>query len=91
MTAYLSRAECDNGDMPLKELQCAVLLVDRPEPGLRAGDVGVVVHVYERGRGYEVEFFTADGETIAVETLGPDEVAAPGGGQILHVGAPTTA
>jgi hypothetical protein len=63
--------------MAVKELERAVLLVDRPEKGLRAGDAGVVVHVYENGQGYEDKFFTADGETISVETLAADEVAAP--------------
>lgn len=70
---------------PLGELQRAVLIANLPDRGLRAGDVGVVVHVYEAAQGYEVEFFTADGETISVETLGPDEVAAPTNDQILHV------
>jgi hypothetical protein len=77
--------------MALKELERVVQLVDKPEQGLRAGDVGVVVHVYENGQGYEVKFFTADGETISVETLAADEVAAPKSDQILHVRPLTTA
>ena len=45
-----------------------VLLRDVLEEGLRAGDIGTVVHVYPKG-GLEVEFFTASGKTRAVTTL----------------------
>jgi hypothetical protein len=55
------------------ELDTVVLLRDHPEAGLRAGDVGAVVHVYPADA-VEVEFVTASGRTIAVETLGTDEV-----------------
>jgi hypothetical protein len=34
-----------------------------------AGDVGTVVHVHNSGEGYEVEFMTLTGETVAVVTL----------------------
>ena len=34
-----------------------------------AGDVGTVVHVYPDGAAYEVEFFTPDGDTVAVVTV----------------------
>lgn len=65
------------------EHQLAALTVDVPSEGLRSGDVGTVVHVYEGGRGYEVEFVGLAGDTIAVVTLrasdvrpiGPREVA----------------
>ncbi|MBU2610604.1 MAG: DUF4926 domain-containing protein, partial [Chloroflexi bacterium] len=32
-------------------------------------DIGTIVHCYSDGEGFEVEFVTADGETIAVLTL----------------------
>ena len=38
--------------------------------GLEAGDVGTVVHAYQDGRAYEVEFVTLEGKTAAVVTLG---------------------
>ena len=50
-----------------------VLTVDLPEQGLRAGDVGVVVDHYKSGEGhpegYELEFFSATGETMAVVSV----------------------
>jgi hypothetical protein len=48
--------------------QEVILARDVSEHGLRAGDIGTVVHVYPKG-GLEVEFFTASGKTRAVVTL----------------------
>ena len=45
-----------------------VLACHVPQHGLRAGDIGTVVHIYPKG-GLEVEFFTATGKTRAVATL----------------------
>jgi hypothetical protein len=56
----------------IRELDGVVLMRDLPEHGLRAGDVGVVVHVYGEGIGFEVEFVTGDGKTVAVVTLSRD-------------------
>ena len=42
----------------IKELDCVALAADLPEHGLAVGDVGAVVHVYEGGRSYQVEFTT---------------------------------
>lgn len=53
----------------IKEHDCVVLLTDVPDDGLKAGDIGTVVHVHEGGAGYEVEFMTLTGETITVTTL----------------------
>ena len=57
----------------LRELDSVVLTVDMPEHGLRRGDVGTVVLVHGE-RGYEAEFMTLDGETVAVVSLSPDQV-----------------
>ena len=74
----------------IRELDSVVLNVDLPEHGLRRGDVGTVV--LEHGdRGYEVEFVTLDGETIAVATLLRDQVRAIQPGEIPHARAVTTA
>ena len=70
--------------MAIPELDEVILRRDLPDEGLRAGDVGVVVHAYESGRGYEVEFLTADGETVAVLTLGADDVEPLTGRRILN-------
>ncbi|MBI2756754.1 MAG: DUF4926 domain-containing protein [Chloroflexi bacterium] len=77
--------------MPLKELERAVLGAEVAGPLLRAGDVGVVVGVYRDGEAYEVEFFDADGTTLAVETLRADQVEPLAGRKILHVRTLTAA
>ncbi len=38
------------------------------------GDVGTIVAVYALGQGYEVEFATYTGETIAVVTVSPHQI-----------------
>lgn len=51
-----------------------VLKRDLPDDGLKTGDLGTVVFVYDGG--YEVEFFTAAGKTRAVVTLDAVDVRA---------------
>jgi hypothetical protein len=65
--------------MSFKTLECVVLTRDVAEHGLRAGDLGAIVEVYEPD-GLEVEFVTADGRTQALLMLGADDVrkAEPG-------------
>jgi hypothetical protein len=53
----------------IKEHECVVLTEDLPGEGLKTGDIGTVVHIHQGGVGYEVEFMTLAGETIAVTTL----------------------
>jgi hypothetical protein len=59
--------------MRFKELDTVVLDRDLPEQGLRRGDLGAVVQVYEPA-GLEVEFVTASGRTQALVTLRVDDV-----------------
>jgi len=54
--------------MTSKLLETVVLARDLPEHGLKAGDLGAVVQVYEPD-GVEVEFVTAAGKTEALVTL----------------------
>ncbi len=68
----------------LEELELAALRINLPQHGLVAGDVGTVVLVHGDHEAYEVEFVTADGRTIAVETLDADQVARLEGKRILH-------
>lgn len=68
----------------IAELDPVILLVDLPDFGLEAGDMGTVVLVHDGGRGYEVEFVALDGTTIAVTSLAADEVRAAGAGEIAH-------
>lgn len=71
----------------LKELDLVALAVDLPTRGLIAGDTGTLVFVYPDGRAYEVEFVAADGRTLAVETLRPEQIEPVSGRHILHASA----
>ena len=46
--------------------------------------MGTVVHVYERGQAYEVEFLTLDGDTVAIATLLRTQVRPVGKREITH-------
>lgn len=61
--------------MTYRVLDTIVLDRDVPEYGLRKGDLGAVVEVYEPD-GLEVEFVTASGRTPALLTLGVRDVRA---------------
>jgi hypothetical protein len=54
--------------MMYRTLDTVVLNRDLPDHGLRRGDLGAVVEVYEPD-GVEVEFVTASGRTAALVTL----------------------
>ena len=68
----------------IRELDLVVLTRDIVEHGLEQGDVGTVVHCYQDPSAYEVEFVTAEGETIAVLTLTSADIDPMQGKQILH-------
>lgn len=59
--------------MRYRVLDTVVLDRDLPEHGLRKGDLGAVVEVYEPD-GLEVEFVTASGRTEALMTLAARDV-----------------
>ncbi|HVA82108.1 MAG TPA: DUF4926 domain-containing protein [Candidatus Binataceae bacterium] len=69
--------------MMVREHDSVVLARDLPEYGLKRGDVGTVVMVHRAG-GYEVEFMTLDGETVAVTSLSADEVRSIARREIAH-------
>lgn len=69
----------------IKEHENAILKIDLPSTGLMAGDIGVVVHVYEHAKAYEVEFIALDGNTLAVETLDADKIRPIRDREIPHV------
>jgi len=71
----------------MKELDSVVLKRDLPKHGLAAGDLGTVVFRYPDERSLEVEFVTADGETLVVLTLDEGDLRKTGRGEILHVRA----
>jgi hypothetical protein len=59
----------------LRELEGVRLRVDIPERGLRTGDIGTIVLVFERPNlAYEVEFVDQDGRTRAQLPLLPEQV-----------------
>ena len=68
----------------IDELDEVVLTCDLPDHGLTAGDIGTVVLMHDEGKGYEVEFMTLDGETIAVATLRAEQVRAVQHDEIAH-------
>jgi Domain of unknown function (DUF4926) len=53
----------------LKEHDAVTVTVDVPEHGLRAGDVGAVVHCYPDGNTYEVDFVDEHGRAKGTVTL----------------------
>ena len=67
----------------IREHDNAVLVRDLPDHGLKRGDIGTVVLVH-RSKGYEVEFMTLDGETLATVSLARDDVRPIGHREIAH-------
>lgn len=53
----------------IKELDVVTLTHDLQEHGLTKGSKGAVVHCYGNEQGFEVEFVSEEGETIALLTL----------------------
>lgn len=73
-----------NAPMTFHELDTVVLTHDLPERGLRAGDLGTVVHVYAPDA-VEVEFVTAAGQTEALLTLSSADLRAVQDDDLLAV------
>ncbi len=71
----------------IHELDTVVLVHDLKAYGLARGDVGAVVHCYQDGVSFEVEFVTGKGVTIAVLTLSQQEIRPMHAREILHVRA----
>ncbi len=69
----------------IHELDTVVLTHDIEEHGLKQGDVGTVVHSYSDGAAFEIEFFTAEGKTVALLTLTHADIRRIGNKEILHV------
>lgn len=73
--------------MMIRELDRVVLTGDLPRLGLETGDVGTVVLVHADREGFEVEFLTLDGETVAVTTLRAEQVRPVSPNEITHARA----
>ncbi|MBI1850440.1 MAG: DUF4926 domain-containing protein [Planctomycetes bacterium] len=70
--------------MRFKVPDTVVLERDLPDLGLRKGDLGAVVQVYEPD-GLEVEFVTAAGTTEALVTLNVNDVRAVRNSDLMSV------
>ena len=71
----------------IQELDSVVLTTDLPEHGLKSGDIGTVVLVHRGEAGYEAEFVTLDGETVAVVSVSAEQIRPVGEKEIAHVRA----
>ena len=71
----------------IDELDLVVLKRDLPAERLAAGDVGTVVLVRRQGKGYEVEFTTLSGDTVAVVTLDASHVRPVAAREMVHARA----
>lgn len=69
----------------INEMDSVVLKRDLKEHSLKEGDVGAVVHRYPERSAYEVEFVTAEGETVALLTLTESDVRPMQGMDLLQV------
>jgi hypothetical protein len=71
--------------MKIKEHECVVLTADLPGEGLKAGDLGTVVHIHRDGVAYEVEFVTLTGRTVAVATVEASQLRPVSSRDLSHV------
>jgi uncharacterized protein DUF4926 len=74
----------------IKELDTVVLTEDLAEHGLKRGDVGTVVLRHDDA-GYEVEFVSLKGESLAVVSLAARQVRPLGEREIAQARAVETA
>ncbi len=68
----------------IQELDDVILTCDMPKQGLKCGDISTVVLIHGEEKGYEVEFTTLDGESVAVITLLPSQVRPAHEREIAH-------
>jgi hypothetical protein len=71
----------------IQELNCVALTEDLPQVGLKKDDLGSVVLVHPGNKGFEVEFLTLDGETVAVVSLFPHQVRTTGRNEVAQARA----
>ncbi len=69
----------------INELDTVALNHDITKYGLKRGDIGAVTHSYKDKSAFEVEFVTADGNTIALLTLNHNDIRPIAGKEVLHV------
>jgi len=69
----------------IAELDRVILITDISEYSLEQSDIGTVVLVHQDGKGYEVEFVTLDGETVAIISLFAAQVRPISSREIAHM------
>lgn len=70
----------------IKEFDRIILSKDLAGTNFIKGDIGTVVMIYENGKGFEIEFFAADGSTLGVETVLADGlISSEGVKKVLHI------
>ena len=57
-----------------RDLECVQLSADLPDHGLKSGEVGTIVHVFDTADAYLVEFVNEDGSTRALAELTPTQL-----------------
>ena len=58
-----------------RDLECVQLRADLPDHGLKTGEVGTIVHVFDTADAYLIEFVNDDGSTRALAELTPRQIA----------------
>jgi hypothetical protein len=75
--------------MIINEHSRAVVVHDLPASGLKAGDVGVVVHIHRDVSGdpvgYMLEMFNIDGDSLDVVSVGRYDVRCATSADRMHV------
>lgn len=68
----------------IKEHDRVVLKKNIAGQRLKAGDVGTVIHVYNKAEAFEVEFLTLHGDTVAIATLAASQARPVQKREIAH-------
>jgi hypothetical protein len=68
----------------IQELDQVILNDDLPENGLKVGNIGTVVLVHGKGKGFEVEFVALDGKSLAVVSVLPHQLRVIGKREIAR-------
>jgi hypothetical protein len=68
----------------IREFEDAVLMIDLPEHGLKAGDLGTVVDIDKTGQQAILEFFSLDGKTLAVVPVLMSDIRPVSSKEIAH-------
>jgi len=75
----------------IQEFEPVVSIVDLPQYGLLAGDVGAVADIHPSGKAYEVEVFRVDGTTNDVVTVQEGQIHPATRNEVSHARAITPA